>query len=169
MNESYKSTKTWITEGLLTATIPLLGYLISFLYEAGFCSAFNIPYQLIRLNINTIFIATGALIFFLFSYLFIVDNIFTTFLMTYYKENNIIWYKIKILSPFWILLLGLFFMLLGCNLWKQGLFLLAALIMVIFFEFGFPLISQKKQKTYFDKLKAQDLLDCKIQSPTSIF
>jgi hypothetical protein len=60
--ENARQKKTWITEGIIIASTPILGYLLTFIYEKGFAEAFNIPISFISPNLTTVFVVTSALV-----------------------------------------------------------------------------------------------------------
>ena len=51
-----------LSDGLLIASMPLLGYSIAFAYESGYAGYYGIPLQLISLTLTQILVAIAALI-----------------------------------------------------------------------------------------------------------
>lgn len=47
----------WLSEAALLAAIPVVGYLITYIYEASFCSYFDIPLEFILLSPAQLFMA----------------------------------------------------------------------------------------------------------------
>lgn len=165
MEQEQNKNKSWITEGLLIASVPFLGYLISYLYEKGFCSVFDIPYQFISLNVNAIFFASGSLIFFAISYLLFIDNV-SIFIVPYYKKDDLIWNEIALFAPFWAFGIGI--IAIYGSAWKEWLPFFIPIIIVTILDFGFPLF-RKDKKTYLEKFKAQVEIDKSVHSLTSLF
>lgn len=52
-----------VSDGLLTAGMPLLGYSLAFAYEAGYAGYYGIPLQLISVSLTQVLIAITATIF----------------------------------------------------------------------------------------------------------
>lgn len=64
MNSTVEKQKnSLITDTLVIAALPALGYLISFCYEYGYCSYFNLPEAFISPSLATVLIATTAIVF----------------------------------------------------------------------------------------------------------
>lgn len=51
-----------LTEGLLVAGIPALGYWLAYLYEYGYCKFFQIPTSYIQIDFSTIIAATISIV-----------------------------------------------------------------------------------------------------------
>jgi hypothetical protein len=74
MEPERQSTRSWITDGIAIAAITALAYVVSFLYETGFCTIFNIPLSFISLSLTTIFVAAGTL-FIVAAFIFGIANL----------------------------------------------------------------------------------------------
>jgi len=57
-----KGRNLWVSQGIVVAAVPLIGYAMAFLYEVGFCGEFGIPLEFISVNLTTVFIAVGTLL-----------------------------------------------------------------------------------------------------------
>lgn len=62
--------RLWASDVVLVAAASLVGYSLVFCYEAGFCTYFGIPYDLIKLNMTTGFAVAGVLFISLYSLIF---------------------------------------------------------------------------------------------------
>ena len=136
----------WITEGLILALMPVLGYLFAFQYEAGYAVYFNYPKELIEIGLPQIVIAmitlwTGAIMVFM-----IVDAI----TMAIPKEQ-------RGLSDSVIRFLPLIGFLVGSLLiygWGRSWPFLLVFFLMGIPEFILPLFSQRDKKTYSEKIDA---------------
>ncbi len=144
--------ETLITEGLLIGYISALGYLSAFCFEKGYLAYFNIPSSLIQINLTSILIcifavAGGLLIPFFILQLFSIMGIFTI--------KNALGRSIRKISILSILTL----VYLSASKFKNVGLPLGALGLYWFFEFIFPLITQRKKKTMEEKLLAQEQIE----------
>jgi len=49
-----KGPRSWITEASLIAIAPFYGYLLAYVYQLGFCRYFNVPIELVRVDVGYI-------------------------------------------------------------------------------------------------------------------
>ena len=56
-----------LSDGLLIAGVPLLGYAIAFAYECGYARYYGIPLQLISLTLTQILVAIAGVISIIYS------------------------------------------------------------------------------------------------------
>ena len=61
MENEQQSARSWITDGIMIASITSLAYLFSFTYESGYCKSFKIPLDFISLSLTTILVAAEGL------------------------------------------------------------------------------------------------------------
>ena len=146
-----------ITEGLFIASIPIAGYFLAYLFERGYCDFYKIPTMLIDVSfINIIstslaILGTYTLIFFAY------DSIINPILSSMQRSIRWSFFRIFMIT----------FILLGFSLvfnWSvnKSLSLFGPLIIgIIFLEFGFPLITQRKIKGYLNKHEGQSQTDAK--------
>lgn len=154
----------FLSEGLIIAGITLFSYLVAFSYQAGYASYFQIPLQFITISITTIFIsfayvlgiAVGAY------YIFSLIWIFTP------KDNDPVSFSIRKLVIVFIFELFIFIPFTKFN-WTTVILFFSILIIFIFFEFIFPLITQRKSdNTYAEKLIAQEEIEIYFQKNTLV-
>ena len=137
-----------IHEALLVILIPLVGYAISFLYEIGYCSTFNIPLYFINPSPTTIFIGISSIGGFLL--LFVVIRWF----LENFLGTGPVGFGIRRFTGFF-LVIAYTIALFGAD-WKRLGAILITLVGFIFIQFGVPLFTQSKHPTYRDKLEAED-------------
>ena len=53
--------KSWVTEGLVIASIPIVAYILTYQFEVGFTSVFKIPREFIKFDLTNILIVTIVL------------------------------------------------------------------------------------------------------------
>lgn len=149
-----------LTEGLLIAGIPAVGYWLSYLYEYGYCKFFGIPVSYIELGVSNIFSgmlgATGILIML---WLF-ADTLFQSGLPR--LPSVVRWSLYRII--FVLFLVGTGAIIFSWSASKTTVIFLGVLILLIFIEFILPLISQRTTKGFIRKLEAQRKSDFEVDS-----
>lgn len=141
----------WLTEGLTLAAIPVFAHIVAFIYEVGYCNVFGLPIELIQVDIHRVLIVLGAI----GSIALILFNAAHFAYMTF--SGGPPWLRISIarLVPTF-LILAFAALAFGFSHWKEWMILIILFITQLFFEFVFPLITQRKTKGYVNKLGAQD-------------
>jgi len=144
MDETKK--QGWITEGLVLALIPVLGYFFAFQYEAGYASYFKYPKELIDIGLPQIVIATitlwtGAIMIFMF-----IESITMTIPKAHRGLSDSL---IKFLP-----LAGFFIGSLLVYGWDRAWPFLLVFFLIGIPEFILPLLTQKDRKTYSEKIEA---------------
>ena len=61
VDKQKRSLSDYISEATLITVATVIAYSIAFLYEAGYFSAFNIPFHLIQVQLDTVLIIVIAL------------------------------------------------------------------------------------------------------------
>lgn len=144
MDETKK--QGWVTEGLILALAPVLGYFFAFQYESGYASYFKYPKELINIGLPQIVIATitlwtGIMLIFMF-----IESI--TMMMPKTQRG---------LSDSIIKFLPLVLFFIGSLLaygWVRAWPYLMVFFMIGIPEFILPLVTQKDKKTYSEKIDA---------------
>lgn len=144
MDETKK--QRWITEGLILALIPVLGYFFAFQYEAGHASYFKYPKELIDIGLPQIVIATitlwtGSLMIFMF-----IESITMAIPKAQLGLSDSI---IKFLP-----LVGFFMGSLLVYGWERAWPFLLVFFLIGIPEFILPMFTQKDKKTYSEKIDA---------------
>ena len=136
----------WITEGLILASIPVLGYFFAFQYEAGYASYFQYPKELILVGLPQIVLATITLWTGLIILFMLVESITMMLPKTQRSLSDSI---IKLLP-----LVGFFAGSLFVYGWERAWPFLFVFVMIGIPEFILPLFTQKDKKTYSEKIEA---------------
>ena len=146
-----------ISEGVLLALASAGAYLFDFYYEKGFASTFNIPTPFISVTLTSI-LTFGAVVFAVI--LLIMPTINLLMMLTISNQHPILKRTLFPIILFVALLLTqiVFF---GIENWRQWIFFLVLLAVVIFLQLVFPLITQRGGK-YIDKLEAQDRVEAQF-------
>jgi hypothetical protein len=153
-----------VTEGLFIAGATLAGYAVAFAYEAGFAGHFGVPLDLVSLDLTKVILAVAALLG-LGWFLFLVFNPVSILLGAAEwpapireRIHNAFTAAVTIAALLYIYgpLKGLVG---GAVLFALG---------VVFFDYVFPLITQRKTRGYFAKLTAQSELENKQVSVSPI-
>lgn len=143
-----------LTEGIIIATVPVIGYWIAFLFEFGYCNYFNIPSTFVEIGIQNIMIAIIGLL----GLLAIIFNFANFFFMSFKWLPKTI--KASLQRIFLASAFTYGFFLFNKHPISQVILITSIMfIFLIFIEFVFPLIRQTKTKGYLEKLKAQDKFD----------
>jgi len=141
------------SETLIIAGSPVLAYLFSFRYEAGFAGAFKIPLNLIEVNITTIFVVFMTIFSVIVLLIFIFNPIYML-VVAHFKEKELIRRRIVALVPLflWFLAELKLFGTLSITMIAP----LIALTMVTSFLFLSPLFAYRSGRSYLEKLKASN-------------
>lgn len=146
-----KSDKPSISEGMIIALSSVVAYLLAFYYEKGYASVFKIPTSLISINLTSVLIFGAVLINII---IFVLPYANLLLMLTVHRVNPVIQRAINlIIILFLIVMVQIYFF--GFSNWKNWSYLLVILVVSLFFQFVFPLISQSG-KTYVEKLEAQE-------------
>jgi hypothetical protein len=142
--------RNYLTEGIIIASAPLFGYLAALVYESGYAKSFGIPFELVEVDLKSVFIAMSALIGLVLTFQLLIF----LFIDFYRKREDPIKLGLLKVSP-WIILFSISFYLFGPNGWKEWIFMLVFLSIMTFYVFIFPIISQRGKKGYREKIKAE--------------
>jgi len=144
-----------ITESLFIASIPISAYFLAYIFERGYCRFYKIPpiyIDISLMNIIATFVAlvsTYALLFFFFN-----SVIYPAFSKIH---RSIRFSVIKVtLVAFSLIGLGIVF---NWSLETSLKIILPIIGFLVFLEFGFPLITQRKTAGYINKVDAQKEVD----------
>ncbi len=156
-NKKSGDSRRWLSEGLLLAGLTALSYAVTFAYEAGYSTYFGIPKQLIAVNLTTMLIAAGSLL----GAMVMVYSIANFLWMLSPKQDDLVSFVvrryIKIVIICFIAVLPLI------RHWQAWLTFLAVILVIAFFEFVFPLITQRKKSTYAEKLREQENIEQRVK------
>lgn len=147
--------KDWITEGIVIASVPFLGYLFTFAYESGYAIFFNFPKELINIGLPQIIITISILYVITVILFFHIEAL--SFLI--FKNKSALYQSIIKLLPLFGVSIGYFFIY-G---WLRALPFIIIFVILGFSEFILPLITQRDKKNYDSKLQAADEADWKFR------
>lgn len=150
-----KEKKDWITEGVIIALVPFLGYLFAFEYESGYAIFFNFPKEFINIGLPQIIITISILYTITILLFFYIEGL--SFML--FKNRRALYHSIIKLLPMFGLSIGYYFAFGGMR---------ALPFFIVFLVFGFsefivPLITQRDKKDYESKLQAYDDADWKFR------
>jgi hypothetical protein len=140
-----------LSDGLLIAGVPLLGYAIAFAYEYGYARYYGIPWQLISVSLTQVLGAIAGL-FWILLFLSVISAVWYD-LFSSEKARHPAIAALWRLSPVFFLFLVYLFVY-GAKWTYLG----AALVMVVFFsiwEFLLPLLGKRDKTTYGERLLAE--------------
>ncbi|SKC90404.1 hypothetical protein [Maledivibacter halophilus] len=151
--------KKYLSDAVIIAIMPIIGYLVIFAYEYGYAKAFNIPIQLININKTTFFVVASAL----WAIIFPVIGIVNMFIILFKDDSNVIYREFIKIAPLHIATV-VFVLVFGKSITFEDIqfFLILPLIITVF-HFGFPLLTQRKTKGYKQKLLEQEKVDSEIK------
>jgi len=146
--------KKRLSEALLATLLPIYGYFLTYRYEQGYCSNFDIPDTLIKIDLFDMIKVIGKLIpLILFLYFF--------FEISYSpkpSKNPLV----RSINRLFLPILFIFVSLITLNFSLQALIIFLIIILFfIFAEFILPLISARKVKGYKKKLEYQEDIEKK--------
>lgn len=146
-----KSDKPKISEGIILALASAGAYLFAFYYEKGYASAFKIPTSLIAVNLTSVLIFGAIFISIILAVLPYANLLMS---LTIGRTHPAIQRAaIPVIIVFVFLSIQIY--VFGFSNWKNWLYILALLIVLLFLQFVFPLIAQRG-RTYVKKLEAQE-------------
>ncbi len=145
MDEQNK--KSWLTEGVVIATAPLIGYLMTYSFQWGYVSYFGMPIEFISVDLSQVIRTTiGVMLSFLF-------------LLSLYEhvpadtaKKNILYYRLLTVAPLYIYL-GIYFFI-HKTPFATGLFVGA--IIALSLSLIVPIFTEKNKKSYKEKLEAYE-------------
>jgi hypothetical protein len=152
--------RNYLSEATIIAVASASAYYFSYTYEKAFLSYFSIPQQFITIDITTI-LSFGAIIFGALILIFPALNMFTIILSRTKNE-----YLGRLVRPYWIFLFLILahFYFFGLEKWTLLITYLVVCLIFAFFDFIFPLITQRGMKTYTEKLHAQEEIESQFKS-----
>ena len=137
-----------ISENLIIAALPAIAYLLAFGYQYGHANYFGVPFEFIAVDLTHVLILFVGIpsVFMMFSSFV---NLIPVFKLV--RQSAL---GVSIFRFFVMIALSLFFVK------EYGWFaVLVVAIYVGFFEFIFPLITQRKHKGFITKLQRQEDLE----------
>jgi len=141
-----------LTEGLIVAGIPAVGYWLAYLYERGYSGYFGTPVSYIQVDVDTAIGATlGMLGSLVFVYIF-VNIIYILFPRNLNKTVRNLILRLLYVTVFFV---GVAVSLPARN--YLGVFVFW--LLVVFVETVWPLVTHRKTKGYLSKIEAQQNLD----------
>lgn len=164
MNENKNLDKGFpLTESILLATVPFLGYLVVFAFEFGFANYFQIPIEFISVSLTSLLLASLLLIFCVALAFFIGHGVSVVF--TFIFEPLLPAVIRRAFKRIFIFALIGFIPSLLCwgREWKEHLFALGMLLSIVAMEFGWPLLTQRKHRSYISKMEAQEALEISVE------
>ena len=150
----------WISEGVWLAIFPVIGYALAFTYEFGYLHHYDVPADLITVELSRILVATGAALGVL-GILYLWFNI-PYMLFSGLPIHDPIWRCVLRTLPF-VVIITVLWITYG-NQARYYRWVGLWLIFVVFLEFVFPLLTQYKTKGYRAKLIAQEEHERKIHT-----
>lgn len=145
--------KVRLSEGLTIATLPIVAYLMVFVYEIGYGRVFGIPAEFIVFDLTRFFIALFSVV----SASATLFNFVNIVVMAWYAYDNLVARKlIEVVAVLLIIAAHAY-------LWRDDssavLLFLTTMSGFAFLELVFPLITQRGKGKYSDKLVAQDRIE----------
>ncbi len=141
--------KSWLTEGVTIALIPVIGYAVAFAYQWGYANYFGIPPEVIAISISGVFIAgvlAGGLCFGLF---FLSDVIYDLLP----EKRNFVMARLVQYGDLY--LISAFLLFISPPHWQFWLVPLCVVVAQLWDDFGRPLLTQRDKKSYEEKVTAQ--------------
>lgn len=155
-----------ISRGIILTLIPFAGYVIAFAFKYGYLSYFGLPIQFVTVNLETVLLAIAVLTISFLPLFWIYQIIVIMF--SWIDRNN------PIHRALWRVLAAIIIFLPTFTIFAQGSYLKRALVffaviaLFVAGEFGWPLLSDRKQKTYREKMGAAQVRDDSIEDIPSI-
>jgi hypothetical protein len=158
-NSTEEKKDKWLTEGIIIALIPVLGYALAYIHEFAFCDIFGIPKEFIIVNWPSIITSIGRII--VLSLVIIGIILLPAFIQkTGGTKMGPIARRLVTYIP---LLLASFFLVMGYSfILLEFLSILAFLLYFAILDFLGPCWTQRSIKGYRNRLDAQDKRDAEV-------
>lgn len=148
----------WLLSSLILAAIPIIGYSLAFVYESQYCKFFGIPREFIFIDWTSLIIAIGSFIgYFVLVFATLWSPVFLRFLGI--RIPGLI--TRRIVRHAAVILYSALLVLRYHSTERFLLFLFIIPAYFMFFDFIWPLITQRKIHDYRKKLVEQDKVDSK--------
>lgn len=145
-----------LSEGFIIGGVSLLGYLCAYLYEYSYLDYFKIPREFVSLNLTNIFIAIGSITGTFFALLTILNLFSVLGLLDAPTEL-----RRRVRFSLVLLIYLLFKIAVYKSQWKEWFATASLLIVFVLFDFAWPALVYRKEKTLEDKIRANDLAEKK--------
>lgn len=148
----------WLLSSLIFAAIPVIGYSLAFVYESQYCEFFGIPREFIAIDWTSLIIAIGSFIGY---FVLVIVTLWAPMLIGLLgiRMPGLLTRIITRHTAFILYISLLVIRYHSTERFLLFLFILPAYFM--FFDFIWPLITQRKIHGYRKKLIEQDKLDSK--------
>jgi hypothetical protein len=151
--------RSLISDAIILAFASVSAYYFSFSYEKSFLLYFGVPSQFITIDLTTL-LSFGVIVLFVILFVFPVLNLFMI-IVSRIKNEHIV----RLIRPYWF-----FLIIFLTDIYLFGLekpeylgILLVICLVFLFFDFIFPLLTQRDKKTYTEKLIGQEEIESSIQ------
>lgn len=143
----------YLTESLILAALPVLAYLITFSYQAGYATYFGIPLQIIKINLTTIIISSFTIVTSL-TLVYVISNAVWMFTP---KGNDPV--SISIRRVVLVALIGFIIMVPFLPSRFAWVLYGSSILVILAVEFLFPILTQRSKAQYPEKLAAQNEIE----------
>jgi hypothetical protein len=157
IGESRKG-RAWFSEGLIIAATPVLAYMITFTYEAGFAAFFGIPSEFISLNLTTFFLVA----FYLGLIVFLLLAIAALVLILTPARDHPLYRRVLGVLPVFLSTVG--YIVIFGSYWREWALFLPGVVILIVFLFVLPAVVHRDKGKYVDRLRAADQVVSKSAS-----
>lgn len=148
-----------LTEGLLIAGIPVVGYWIAYLYELGYCRWFGVPPNLIEVGVLSVLVAISSLLAVCLALWIFGEMVVGPLRLLPRVLASSVLRLLLMLIPFSAYAL-VSNMELSQFLWVT----VPIAVIYLFVEFVFPLLAQRSISGYIAKMEAQRKVDLAYES-----
>ena len=147
--------KRLLSQGAIALGVPAAGYLIVYAHEAGFLEAFSIPTALATLDLVTVLQVSLALVGAMILFFWVGNFVY----MLWPQGRKLTRNHIRIIRDMGAVAVGVALVLWLPNTRTFGFGMLFTGGLFAFFDFVWPLLTQRGKKPYRDKLEAVDEID----------
>jgi len=152
-----KGRNLWVSQGIVVAAVPLIGYAMAFLYEVGFCGEFGIPLEFISVNLTTVFIAVGTLLL----VVAIIFYVISLLMMIPEPKHPVIRWQLSLFYV--VLVMNLAVAIIFWGLWYELIMVAFLFAFFVFWIFVSPWITQK-EGAYIKRVEAQRKVDSQAKT-----
>jgi hypothetical protein len=158
-------------QAIFVAILSAAGYGIAYIHELGYNGEFLIPTQFIVLDLTTILITIGKILAVAAVAFIIVDFGYVLSIILGGRLESSKWMPyVRLSMPILVLVIFILAVLLKYpSLWPEMLPTVPMILFFIYIVFGLPLFTQKTQRGYEEKLKAELRRQAQFHDPVSDF
>jgi len=158
-------------QAIFVAILSAAGYGIAYIHELGYNDEFLIPKEFIVLDLTTILITIGEILAVAGGALSILGLGYVGSIILESRFGSSKWMRyVQLAMPILILVIFILALLIRYpSLWPEMILIVPMILFFVYIVFGLPLFTQKSQRGYEEKLKAELRRQRQLHDPITAF